>query len=122
MFTSRHLKDLIILTSACQLLSLISNYLWLLWLLVSPSNFITTCSCSVSVIFLIYYSHNELGQKYVYSVSYFSSLYSVEFCYKHRTVSTKQQVFMAHRFNICKQSICKNYLHLIVSLAKLPFA
>ncbi|XP_023709151.1 transmembrane protein 208 isoform X2 [Cryptotermes secundus] len=30
---AEHLKDLIILTSGCQLLSLISNYFWLLWLL-----------------------------------------------------------------------------------------
>ncbi|XP_067012322.1 transmembrane protein 208 [Anabrus simplex] len=30
---AEHVKDLIILTSGCQLLSLISNYFWLLWLL-----------------------------------------------------------------------------------------
>lgn len=31
----RHVKDLIILTSGVQVLSLVSNYFWLLWLLVS---------------------------------------------------------------------------------------
>lgn len=31
----RHVKDLIILTSGVQVLSLISNYFWFLWLLVS---------------------------------------------------------------------------------------
>jgi len=30
---AEHVKDLIILTSSCQVLSLISNYFWLLWLL-----------------------------------------------------------------------------------------
>ncbi|XP_050537643.1 transmembrane protein 208 isoform X2 [Daktulosphaira vitifoliae] len=30
---AEHTKDLIILTSGCQLLSIISNYFWLLWLL-----------------------------------------------------------------------------------------
>lgn len=29
---SEHVKDIIILTAGCQLLSLISNYFWLLWL------------------------------------------------------------------------------------------
>lgn len=30
---AEHVKDLLILTSACQMLSLFSNYFWLLWLL-----------------------------------------------------------------------------------------
>ena len=34
----RHVKDLIILTSGVQVLSLISNYFWLLWFLVSILN------------------------------------------------------------------------------------
>nr|CAD7429937.1 unnamed protein product [Timema monikensis] len=32
---AEHVKDLIILTTGCQLLSLFSNYFWFLWLLVS---------------------------------------------------------------------------------------
>ncbi|CAG0914510.1 unnamed protein product [Notodromas monacha] len=32
--TAEHVKDIIILTSICQCLSVISNYFWLLWLLV----------------------------------------------------------------------------------------
>ncbi|XP_063235555.1 transmembrane protein 208 [Bacillus rossius redtenbacheri] len=36
---AEHVKDLIILTSGCQLLSLISNYFWLLWLLAPARGF-----------------------------------------------------------------------------------
>lgn len=36
---AEHLKDLIILTSGCQLLSLISNYFWFLWLLAPVRGF-----------------------------------------------------------------------------------
>lgn len=36
---SEYIKDLIILTSACQTLALISIYFWNLWLLVGLSNF-----------------------------------------------------------------------------------
>lgn len=36
---AEHVKDLIILTSACQVLSLVSNYFWLLWLLAPGRGF-----------------------------------------------------------------------------------
>jgi len=39
---AEHIKDLILLTSGCQFLALISNYFFLLWLFVSSKNKLVT--------------------------------------------------------------------------------
>lgn len=63
------MKDLIILTSGCQLLSLISNYFWLLWLLVSPPNFV---SAAYSLLPSSSYPGQSMGA-YIYASSYYES-------------------------------------------------
>lgn len=59
-FLSRHVKDLIILTSGVQILSLISNYFWLLWLLVS----------TLSKKSFIYSFHSILQKNYIHMRSF----------------------------------------------------